>query len=120
MMSISHKSWGTKISLFANDLCEVSILRLNENQRCSWHRHRAKWNQFFVISGELQIKTTEGVANVKAGGLFTTNPQQWHEFRTPFGPAVIQEIMYVRYEAEDIERLQVGGPIELELGLGPK
>lgn len=112
-MENSMKSWGTKISLFQNDLCEVSMLHLNGGQRCSWHRHRAKWNQFYVIDGELEVVVEElgqrQTAKITRGQIFTTNPGQWHEFRTPSGPAVVQEIMYVRYEAGDIEREQVGG-----------
>jgi len=110
-MRVEAKSWGIKTSLFRNDLCEVSILRLNENQRCSWHRHKAKWNQFFVISGALEILTEDGSYRVDSGMIFTTNPEQLHEFRTPYGPATIQEIMYVRYEPGDIERLTKGGNI---------
>lgn len=111
-MERSCKSWGEKVNLFQNNLCEVSILYLNEGQRCSWHRHRSKWNQFFVIDGSIEVKTEDGVAKVEKGQSFTTRPQQWHEFRTPDGPAVIQEIMYVQYEAEDIERETVGGAID--------
>lgn len=114
-MERSHKSWGEKITVFKNDLCEVSILHLNGGQRCSWHRHRAKWNQFYVISGTIDIKTEIGYARVDTGQVFTTNPLQWHEFRTPYGNAIVQEIMYVFYESEDIEREEVGGSIDLEM-----
>jgi len=111
MMRVLHKSWGVKTELFKNDLCEVSVLKLNSGQRCSWHRHRAKWNQFFVLEGMIEIVTEEGSSIIRDGQVFTTNPLQWHEFRTPDGPALVQEIMYVRYEAEDIERESKGGPI---------
>lgn len=125
MMRREYKSWGVKTTLFRNDLCEVSLLDLNGGQRCSWHRHQAKWNQFYVVSGSLQIVTEEGTATVATGQIFTTNPTQWHEFRTPDGPALVQEIMYVRYDSEDIERKTKGGSIEsansggrLQLSLG--
>ncbi len=111
-MERSCKSWGEKINLFQNDLCEVSILYLNGGQRCSWHRHWAKWNQFFVIDGAIDVWTNDGHTKVMKGQSFTTQPRQWHEFRTPYGAAVIQEIMYVQYEAEDIERKTMGGPLD--------
>jgi len=107
----SCKSWGEKVELFRNDLCEVSVLYLQPGQRCSWHSHKAKWNQFFVIDGQIEIRTEEGSALVTKHQSFTTNPGQWHEFRTPNGPAVVQEIMYVKYDPEDIDRANVGGPI---------
>lgn len=114
MMRVLHKSWGVKTELFKNDLCEVSILQLEAGQRCSWHRHRSKWNQFYVISGELVVKTEDGTTRIGTGKVFTTNPMQWHEFQTPGGPAVVQEVMYVRYEAEDIERTVKGGKLECQ------
>lgn len=110
-MERTHKSWGEKWNLFQNDLCEVSILYLMPNQRCSWHKHIAKKNQFFVIDGTLFVKTATGVAEVGRNQIFTTNPGEYHEFQTHDDPAVIQEIMYVQYDPEDIQREQVGGPL---------
>jgi quercetin dioxygenase-like cupin family protein len=113
MMRVMHKSWGLKTELFKNDLCEVSVLQLNANQRCSWHRHRSKWNQFYVLEGSVTLKTEDGYTRVDKGQVFTTNPMQWHEFQTTDGPALIQEIMYVKYECEDIERLVQGGNLSV-------
>ncbi len=113
-MERSKKNWGIKTVLFINDLCEVSILELEAMKRCSWHSHRAKWNQFYVIVGSIQILTEDGDCRVDKGQIFTINPTQWHEFRTPYGKAVVQEIMYVRYEPEDINRKIIGGDIDNE------
>ena len=110
-MERTHKSWGEKWNLFQNDLCEVSILMLQPNQRCSWHKHAAKFNQFFVIEGTLFIKTETGVAEVRENQIFTTRPDEYHEFQTHDDPAVIQEIMYVKYDPEDIQRETIGGPL---------
>jgi mannose-6-phosphate isomerase-like protein (cupin superfamily) len=123
MMQVMSKSWGIKTELFKNDLCEVSILNLNEGQRCSWHRHRSKWNQFYVLEGSIEVVTEDGSSKVLRGQIFTTNPLQWHEFRTPYGPALVQEIMYVKYESEDIDRETQGGPLKSSnngMGLGEK
>lgn len=113
-MERTHKTWGDKCTTFMNHLDEVSILNLKPKQRCSWHRHQTKFNQFYVISGTLYIKTEWGIAEVKEGNIFTTRPGEWHEFRTGEKPALIQEIMYVKYDPEDIERAKLGGPIENE------
>lgn len=122
MMRVLHKSWGVKTELFKNDLCEVSILDLDANQRCSWHYHQYKWNQFYVIFGCIEIATEDGVSKVDKGHVFTTNPMQKHEFRTPYGKALVQEVMYVRYDCEDIIRESRGGPIPKcsPFGLGEK
>lgn len=111
-MERTRKSWGIKNNLFQNDLCEVSILELEANQRCSWHSHRTKFNQFYVIKGLLYIKLEDGVTEVKPGQIFTTSPGEMHEFQTHELPALIQEIMYVRYDPEDIDREQIGGRLE--------
>lgn len=111
-MERSHKSWGEKWNIFRNDTCEVSILELNPNRRCSWHKHQAKYNLFFVMEGEIFIKTNEGIAKVGEKQTFTTRPGEWHEFQTGVLPAVVMETMYVQYESEDIERETIGGPVD--------
>jgi mannose-6-phosphate isomerase-like protein (cupin superfamily) len=110
-MERTHKTWGEKWNVFINDTCEISILYLNPNRRCSWHTHRTKYNQFFVIEGTLFIKTADGVAEVKKNQVFTTRPGEPHEFQTRDESATVQEIMYVQYEPEDIQRETIGGPL---------
>ncbi len=110
-MERTQKSWGAKWTLFQNDLCEVNILYLNPQNRCSWHRHQAKFNQFFVIEGEIHVKTEYGTAKVEKNQIFTTNPGGFHEFQTKEMPAIIQEIMFVKYDPSDIERETLGGPL---------
>ena len=110
-MERTLKTWGQKWAVFQNDLCEVSILYLQPNQRCSWHTHQTKFNQFFVIEGQINIKHEWGIAHVGKGQIFTTRPGEWHEFQTMDTPAVIQEIMYVKYDPEDIQREKLGGAL---------
>lgn len=110
-MERTRKSWGIKNNLFQNDLCEVSILELEPDQRCSWHSHRAKSNQFYVISGTLYVKLIDGTTEVEAGQIFTTRPGEMHEFQTRLMPTMVQEIMYVQYDAEDIDRKNRGGKL---------
>ena len=111
-MERTMKTWGEKKNIFQNDLCEVSVLDLVPNQRCSWHRHQTKFNTFYVIEGELFIKTEWGVAQLQAGQDFTTRPMEWHEFQTAKLPCKVIEVMYTQYDAEDIERETLGGSIE--------
>jgi mannose-6-phosphate isomerase-like protein (cupin superfamily) len=108
-MERTHKSWGEKWNLHINDLNEVSVLYLQPNQRCSWHKHQTKFNRFFVIQGSLYIKTESGVAEVKEHEIFTTRPGEMHEFQTHDSGAIVMEIMYVKYDPEDIQRETIGG-----------
>jgi len=110
-MERTLKGWGEKNNIFCNDLCEVSVLSLVPKQRCSWHKHGAKSNLFYVIEGELFIVTEWGIAHLTEGQVFTTRPGEYHEFRTGDKPAKIIEIMSVRYDSEDIFRETLGGPI---------
>ena len=111
-MERTMKTWGEKKNIFHNDLCEVSVLDLVPNQRCSLHKHQTKFNTFYVIEGELFIKTEWGVAQLQAGQDFTTRPREFHEFQTAKQPCKVIEVMYTQYDAEDIERETLGGPIE--------
>lgn len=108
-MERTHGSWGDKLNMFRNDLCEVSILDLLPQQRCSWHKHASKYNLFYVLEGELFIKTDKGISQLNKGEFFTTRPHEMHEFQTAKLPAKIIEIMYVKYDSEDIERETLGG-----------
>lgn len=111
-MERTIKTWGEKWNLFKNDLCEVSYLCLHPKQRCSWHKHQTKFNLFFVIDGELFIKTEYDVARVGRYQFFTTRPGELHEFQTQEKPTKIIEVMFVQYDAEDIERLKLGGSLK--------
>jgi len=111
MMERTHGSWGGKLNLFRNDLNEVSILSLVPHQRCSWHRHASKYNLFYVLEGELFIKTDKGITQLGKGEFFTTVPNEMHEFQTATLPAEVIEIMYVRYDPNDIERETLGGAV---------
>jgi mannose-6-phosphate isomerase-like protein (cupin superfamily) len=113
-MERTYKTWGEKWLIFKNDLCEVSVLYLKPQQRCSWHRHKSKFNLFFVIEGMIVIKTEWGLANVDPGQIFTTSPGEWHEFQTRDCCATVIEVMFVQYDSEDIERKEIGGPLNVQ------
>ena len=110
-MERTRKSWGIKNNLFQNDLNEVSFLELEQWQRCSWHSHKTKYNLFYVVYGVLYIKLEDGITRVEQGQIFTTRPGEMHEFQTHERAALIIEIMYVKYDPEDIDRDSIGGKI---------
>lgn len=110
-MERTRKSWGEKNNFFQNDTCEVSVLYLEPNQRCSWHRHEAKYNLFYVLDGKLVLKLEDGETEVLPGQIFTTIPGEFHEFQTRELDTICIEVMYVKYDAHDIIRTIVGGSI---------
>lgn len=117
-MERTRKTWGEKHNIFENSLCETSVLHLEPWKRCSWHRHQAKYNLFYVLSGKLIIKLEGGSADVLPGQIFTTSPGEWHEFQTNSEGAVIIEVMYVEYDSGDIERETIGGDLQRPIKVG--
>ncbi len=111
-MERTRKTWGEKANIFLNDLCEVSVLYLKPNQRCSWHSHQAKFNLFYVLKGELIIKLKDGDSQVLPGQIFTTSPGEQHEFQTRDLDTICIEIMYVQYDSQDILRETIGGALD--------
>lgn len=112
-----HGTWGKRWVTRLTDTSCTAILFLKPNKRCSWHSHKYAYNQFFVVFGELWVKTDIGpdgqrnVTQVKAEQSFTVKPGVKHEFRTGNKDAVIEEIAFVEYDKGDIHRDLLGGNI---------
>jgi len=90
-------------------------LYLDANKRCSWHYHCHLWNQFFVISGKLEVKTDIGperqrnYTTITEGQSFVVPPGITHEFRTKDEKTIVEEIAYVELDSSDIFRKSLGG-----------
>jgi len=88
----------------------ISFLDLKANTCCSWHSHRAKWNFFFLISGNVSIKTEFGETNLEPGQIFTVEPGTHHQFIVHEDSRLIEE-MYVLYDEADIDRETLGSKL---------
>ena len=110
-----HGTWGRRVVTRITPYSITTILYLDPNKRCSWHKHNHAFNQFFVISGALEIKTDIGpdkqrnFTRITEGQSFTVGPGVMHEFRTYAAKTVIEEIAYVEYDKTDIHRELIGG-----------
>ncbi len=112
-MERTRKIWGERVLLRKDSTHANSLLSIDPGMECSWHRHQAKFNLFYVISGKVGIVTEEpGLGkqetSLTAGQCFTTKPGQWHKFVAYEHSLVIEE-MYVDYDEGDIERQTTGG-----------
>ena len=111
----THGTWGKRVVTRQTETSITTILYLDPNKRCSWHYHNHAYNQFYVISGILEIKTDIGpgtqrnYTTIYEGQSFTVPPKVTHEFRTKNLPTVIEEIAYVEYDKTDIFRELIGG-----------
>ena len=106
-----YKTWGQRFKLHEDDLSETCFLQLDPWQRCSYHVHDHKSNFFFVIDGELTIKTEWGTTIIKQYEFFTVLPGDFHEFQTHELPTRIVEVAFVKL-AEDIKREELGGTLD--------
>lgn len=115
-MDLQHGTWGKRYRIWETPTELHTILHLKKNKRCSWHKHIHAHNLFFVISGELTVKTDIGperqYVTIMPGGIpFVVKPGVLHEFRTGDVDTIIYEIAYVKYDLDDIHREQLGGDI---------
>ena len=101
------KIWGTNDEIYNNDLCSVNILRIKSGGTCSFHSHKAKHNVFHVISGQLKIKTDKGDSVLSRGHSFTVFAGTQHQFQA-LEETICIEVMFVRYDENDIQRESVG------------
>ncbi len=114
-MEHTHGTWGNRIVTWEDSSKLVAILYLEPKKRCSWHKHEHSYNQFFVIKGELVVKTGIGpdeqrnYSRIQEGQSFTVGPGVYHEFRTGKDFTIVEEIAYVKYDSRDIHRTQLGG-----------
>jgi mannose-6-phosphate isomerase-like protein (cupin superfamily) len=116
-MQQGHGTWGRRWVTRITDTSCTAILYLKPGKRCSWHSHKYSFNQFFVVLGELWVKTDIGpdnqrnVTRIGPEQSFTVPPGVTHEFRTGQVETVIEEISYVEYDKHDIDRKLLGGNI---------
>lgn len=101
------KVWGKNEEVYHNDLCSVNILKVKKGGNCSLHTHRAKYNIFYVISGKLEIQTELGNSTLLEGQNFMIPLGTKHLFRA-LEDTVALEVMFVRYDNQDIVREKVG------------
>jgi len=106
-----QKLWGERWLLRQDSTHANSYLKLRAGTRCSWHRHREKYNLFVVLSGKVGIVTADGEVTLTVGQEFSVAPGVWHEFRAYEDSTMIEE-MFVEYDDGDIERAKPGGDME--------
>ena len=112
-METTHGTWGDRRRVFQWDGGLVTILELVPNQRCSWHSHNTAYNMFYVIDGELGVKTDKGyITKLQPGHSFTVEPGIFHEFQTYGKETTLLEIAYVKYNEYDINREKLGGKLD--------
>lgn len=111
-----QKAWGRTRTLFADAQVEIVECEIKEGGYSSEHMHVSKHNQFFVVSGCLDLVITDteggpGKIRLNAGGTWTVPAGTAHSFHAGFDTRLIES--YVATEGEidplDIVRFSEGG-----------
>ena len=109
----SGKVWGLTRSIECNGVLELHRIEAQQGGVCSRHRHRFKWNGFFVESGLLLVRVWKGdydlVDETRLGpGDYTrVAPGEYHQFEA-LEDTVAFEIYWAEFDHHDIDRDTVG------------
>jgi len=105
---MKEKIWGENIEIFRSESVSVNILKIKKGFQCSYHYHRFKRNNFYVLEGELKIRHEQGETILNKGESFEVLPPNKHCFVAMTNVTAI-EIVYVKLEDADIIREESGG-----------
>ena len=107
------KIWGTTRPLLQTPFVELHHIKINKGGQCSYHQHLHKWNMFYVIKGNLEIRVTknkyalEDITYLTDGDYTTVSPTEKHYFKAVSDVEAL-EIYYPEPLSEDILRENVG------------
>jgi len=112
-MPKSGKVWGETEEIFNNGVVSVNHLKIKKGGFCSEHLHNRKSNMFFIVNGNLLIRTwkAEGIVDeivIWPGESTTIEPGVYHQFRAQTDVECF-EIYDVELKGNDIERRTTGG-----------
>jgi len=111
--AIQSKFWGNTQCIFVGPISETHFLTIKKGGFCSKHRHRHKWNRFFLISGKLSIKIYrdegEDVTELKEGQFTDVPPDVYHEFNCTEDALCLEIYWTNSLDPTDIQRENYGG-----------
>jgi quercetin dioxygenase-like cupin family protein len=110
--SIQGKVWGTTQTVFSGNNVEVHRIFAKKGWHCSKHRHKGKYNLFYVESGRLRVITDRhGLTDTTEIGPSQTTvcaPGDYHRFEA-LEDSWVLEVYWVTLDPHDIERADSGG-----------
>ena len=112
-MMKAGKVWGITELIHANGVLEFHRIETHKGGVCSKHKHKHKWNGFFVESGSLLIRAWKNDYNlvdetILGPGDFTqVKPGELHQFEA-LEDSVAFELYWAEFNHNDIERDTVG------------
>lgn len=110
---IAGKIWGQTELLEANGVLEFHRIHIHQGGVCSKHRHRHKWNGFFVERGALLIRVWKNNYDlvdetvIRDGQYTKIAPGEYHQFEA-LKDTVAFELYWAEFNHDDIERQDAG------------
>lgn len=107
------KVWGVTELIHANGVLEFHRIAIDAGGTCSKHRHKYKWNGFFVESGKLLVRAWKNDYDLvdetvlEAGEFTQIKPGEFHQFAA-LEDTVAFELYWAEFDHSDIERETVG------------
>jgi mannose-6-phosphate isomerase-like protein (cupin superfamily) len=107
------KIWGQTELLEANGVLEFHRIKTVAGGVCSKHKHKFKWNGFYVESGKLIIRVWKKGYDLvdetvlTAGQYTMVAPGEYHQFEA-VEDTVAFELYWAEFDHSDIERETVG------------
>lgn len=110
---ISGKIWGSTELIHANGVLEFHRIEVEAGGTCSKHKHKYKWNGFYVESGRLLVRVWKNDYDLvdetvlTAGSFTQVKPGEYHQFEA-LDDTVAFELYWAEFDHNDIERETVG------------
>ena len=108
------KIWGNTQLLFNKSNVEIHRLIINKGGYCSKHKHKHKYNMFFVESGIIEVHVEKNdyhlidTTVLTAGDITIVKPGEYHWFKG-LNTGVVYEIYWTELDSNDIDRETIGG-----------
>jgi len=99
------KVWGQTELLEANGVLEFHRIEAKAGGVCSKHKHKFKWNGFFVESGEMIIRVWKGDYDLVDETLLKAG--EYHQFEA-VTDCIAFELYWAEFDHDDIARETVG------------
>lgn len=111
--AVQSKFWGETQCIFEGPVSEIHFAKSIKGGYCSEHRHKSKWNRFFVIRGKLQVtifkEDGQDHTIITAGQFTDVPPGEWHTFKCLEDCEFIEVYWIDPLISGDIERRTSGG-----------
>ena len=107
------KIWGDTEFIFGNGVLEFHKINFFEGSTCSKHKHKYKWNGFYVTEGILKIKVWKNDYDLVdetvlyPGDYTKVKPGLYHQFEC-LEDGVAYELYWAEFNHNDIVRRTAG------------